>query len=121
MIRRPPRSTLFPYTTLFRSALCGHRLELAPLGEIDFIPRRKVLNRRDAAREVRRGPLGPHSGEVPDVVRRVGPATVDERAVARLEAVQSDRDVGDWAREHLPLPRDLVGNLGDERDRKSVV
>src|SRR3712207_7505479 len=23
MIRRPPRSTLFPYTTLFRS--CGHR------------------------------------------------------------------------------------------------
>src|SRR2546429_8249300 len=24
MIRRPPRSTLFPYTTLFRSALEGH-------------------------------------------------------------------------------------------------
>src|SRR3712207_9511264 len=25
MIRRPPRSTLFPYTTLFRSALQGFR------------------------------------------------------------------------------------------------
>src|SRR3712207_8895822 len=25
MIRRPPRSTLFPYTTLFRSALLGGR------------------------------------------------------------------------------------------------
>src|SRR3712207_7143693 len=25
MIRRPPRSTLFPYTTLFRSARVGHR------------------------------------------------------------------------------------------------
>src|SRR3989442_10322055 len=25
MIRRPPRSTLFPYTTLFRSALSSHR------------------------------------------------------------------------------------------------
>src|SRR2546430_5268359 len=25
MIRRPPRSTLFPYTTLFRSRLDGHR------------------------------------------------------------------------------------------------
>src|SRR2546422_5907514 len=24
MIRRPPRSTLFPYTTLFRSVLCGN-------------------------------------------------------------------------------------------------
>src|SRR2546430_12797271 len=23
MIRRPPRSTLFPYTTLFRSKVCG--------------------------------------------------------------------------------------------------
>src|SRR5258708_19840380 len=23
MIRRPPRSTLFPYTTLFRSLVCG--------------------------------------------------------------------------------------------------
>src|SRR2546426_8349674 len=33
MIRRPPRSTLFPYTTLFRSPLVGHdrhlRLPLA--------------------------------------------------------------------------------------------
>src|SRR2546427_8454138 len=26
MIRRPPRSTLFPYTTLFRSILCRSRL-----------------------------------------------------------------------------------------------
>src|SRR2546430_11452526 len=25
MIRRPPRSTLFPYTTLFRSLLSAHR------------------------------------------------------------------------------------------------
>src|SRR5256885_6498772 len=25
MIRRPPRSTLFPYTTLFRSLFCGYR------------------------------------------------------------------------------------------------
>src|SRR5467141_4331282 len=24
MIRRPPRSTLFPYTTLFRSGACGN-------------------------------------------------------------------------------------------------
>src|SRR2546429_3457298 len=27
MIRRPPRSTLFPYTTLFRSNLAGRRRE----------------------------------------------------------------------------------------------
>src|SRR2546422_1404191 len=29
MIRRPPRSTLFPYTTLFRSRRCGQGAGLA--------------------------------------------------------------------------------------------
>src|SRR2546421_6214844 len=29
MIRRPPRSTLFPYTTLFRSLFLGHFRELS--------------------------------------------------------------------------------------------
>src|SRR3712207_8202381 len=29
MIRRPPRSTLFPYTTLFRSHTVGHAIEAA--------------------------------------------------------------------------------------------
>src|SRR5256885_3771480 len=31
MIRRPPRSTLFPYTTLFRSALGGDQSNIEPL------------------------------------------------------------------------------------------
>src|ERR1035438_4863671 len=31
MIRRPPRSTLFPYTTLFRSASVPWRLEHVPI------------------------------------------------------------------------------------------
>src|SRR2546430_6919704 len=30
MIRRPPRSTLFPYTTLFRSISGGERLTVMP-------------------------------------------------------------------------------------------
>src|SRR5215467_16161440 len=36
MIRRPPRSTLFPYTTLFRSACvdrCRHILERCTVGQ----------------------------------------------------------------------------------------
>src|SRR5688572_30992235 len=33
MILRPPRSTLFPYTTLFRSKITSHK----QLGEIDII------------------------------------------------------------------------------------
>src|SRR3712207_7880908 len=30
MIRRPPRSTLFPYTTLFRSVARGHGAQTCP-------------------------------------------------------------------------------------------
>src|SRR5437867_8273852 len=44
MLRRPPRSTLFPYTTLFRSSVRGRQigervaLEVAPqvLGRVEF-------------------------------------------------------------------------------------
>src|SRR5260221_6614912 len=35
MIRRPPRSTLFPYTTLFRSALAGGAADVASAGSAD--------------------------------------------------------------------------------------
>src|SRR2546430_12355643 len=47
MIRRPPRSTLFPYTTLFRSA-APHAREGAP----DRLVRRAVrLHRRQTERD----------------------------------------------------------------------
>src|SRR5260370_15389066 len=36
MIRRPPRSTLFPYTTLFRSQICRHRLRRQNVGYSNF-------------------------------------------------------------------------------------
>src|SRR3712207_8307082 len=35
MIRRPPRSTLFPYTTLFRSGLAGDRVRYPPVERED--------------------------------------------------------------------------------------
>src|SRR3712207_7206711 len=41
MIRRPPRSTLFPYTTLFRSVRARHR---------DGEPARPLVARRHAGR-----------------------------------------------------------------------
>src|SRR3712207_8628460 len=52
MIRRPPRSTLFPYTTLFRSDING--LDIAVIGYIliiggivGLIAGLMLLNRRD--------------------------------------------------------------------------
>src|SRR5256885_9212215 len=60
MIRRPPRSTLFPYTTLFRSAVAGS-LELdevyrrvAEQGSVVSGASRALLTRLDSrARELR--------------------------------------------------------------------
>src|SRR2546426_7460750 len=63
MIRRPPRSTLFPYTTLFRS------LAVSPADRGDFRPRaRQGLGvrgeREHTARRRRRRPLAqPRSEE----------------------------------------------------------
>src|ERR1051326_8447161 len=71
MIRRPPRSTLFPYTTLFRSPLfsCGgvhesfeQRTEFAGAPEVFRMPldteaerRRRILDGFDDAVGRRRG------------------------------------------------------------------
>src|SRR5258707_7432358 len=46
MIRRPPRSTLFPYTTLFRSVLPG---ELGTMSEIRGAREQRVAEFRRAA------------------------------------------------------------------------
>src|SRR3712207_7573917 len=47
MIRRPPRSTLFPYTTLFRSGLGGRRSHgSAVVGRVVLLRRLGVSLRR---------------------------------------------------------------------------
>src|SRR3712207_6972446 len=43
MIRRPPRSTLFPYTTLFRSRQLPAPLHSLPLSPVTRVHRKKVL------------------------------------------------------------------------------
>src|SRR5256886_14172118 len=67
MIRRPPRSTLFPYTTLFRSvgAVPQHR-PLHELGGAGAARRRRADQSQ-----------GPHGGEITgerEGERRAGPA-----------------------------------------------
>ena len=46
MIRRPPRSTLFPYTTLFRSGIYPGTFDPITIGHIDIIKRSlKIVDR----------------------------------------------------------------------------
>src|SRR2546430_12788246 len=59
MIRRPPRSTLFPYTTLFRSQKLSHRLEVPHLHDRRLHPLREAQSlreRRDDEARVLAGP-----------------------------------------------------------------
>src|SRR5260221_14061370 len=50
MIRRPPRSTLFPYTTLFRSFAPGERVSIEPMSAMRRkIAEHMILSRRTSA------------------------------------------------------------------------
>src|SRR5256885_9465481 len=52
MIRRPPRSTLFPYTTLFRSAVALELFNtLPPLVGANCVPRADRFPQLDSVRE----------------------------------------------------------------------
>src|SRR5438034_2737741 len=61
MIRRPPRSTLFPYTTLFRSVLRPRR-ELGVRGDIEQLV--EVLRELDAAVDLRGHRSEEHTSEL---------------------------------------------------------
>src|SRR2546430_5782363 len=59
MIRRPPRSTLFPYTTLFRSRWCSRTVHARPCGR----PAHRRL-RNEARRSARQRRSEEHTSEL---------------------------------------------------------
>src|SRR2546429_8777321 len=94
MIRRPPRSTLFPYTTLFRSEWHGSPQKLAGRAA-DQVP---ADRRGNGPRETR------HGHELPAVQRRGG-AHSRERIAGRMGAArESPRRVGFWRRRSFERP-----------------
>src|SRR3989449_8744500 len=101
MIRRPPRSTLFPYTTLFRSAEMPAELFSGyvrhPAGVRQLLVAMRAGYREAAARA--------------------------ETARARAEAASRGREIGELTRIGVALgtERDLDSLLDLILDRKSVV
>src|SRR2546430_16365135 len=69
MIRRPPRSTLFPYTTLFRSRRDGHRAARRRPGRVRTRARALSDDQRSRITRARRLRLG-------DVSKSAGCKTV---------------------------------------------
>src|SRR5690606_42059266 len=89
---RPPRSTLVPYTTLFRSAL---NEACAP------IVARMTL----------------HSGNSLDWMNQAGPEAVD---VVYLDPMFPHRDKSALVKKEMQVFRQVVGDDDDARDRKST-
>src|SRR5256885_10694133 len=83
MIRRPPRSTLFPYTTLFRSTVRADGVAPCDAGDPGVV---EVGRRKVGAREVRVG----EGGLVEVGSRQVGTSQVGAGQVCTVE-VGADR------------------------------
>src|SRR3712207_7108335 len=79
MIRRPPRSTLFPYTTLFRSLLPGRGGDDALEHDVPGDPVRPADDGRQDGGQLVRG----HVGQEPEL------AEVDARSEEHTSELQS--------------------------------
>src|SRR2546422_10926092 len=100
MIRRPPRSTLFPYTTLFRSRergrgrlLAGHEEREHLVEELRVAHGRALLVARvDQQGENVGAPRGPLGAAASDLVAHDGPdrVAVAHEAPPRRPAAQVD-------------------------------
>src|SRR2546428_9153276 len=89
MIRRPPRSTLFPYTTLFRSSpgnTSGH--PVLQLGDPDLHLRRDGLRRR--VRHGRDGRSEEHTSELQSRSDLVCRLLLEKKKTKRYSASNDD-------------------------------
>src|SRR2546423_8022985 len=108
MIRRPPRSTLFPYTTLFRSqVVVRHRRVPTATSSIEGD---EVVTRRGAPAHVARGGRTGNATDLAGDFGAVLDGVGEERFLSRHEVPQVGLHRGDVS---LPL---RVGGL---RDRDS--
>src|SRR3712207_8119017 len=81
MIRRPPRSTLFPYTTLFRSEA------VAPQA-LDFSAMIAFLFAHDRREQCGAGPVAAREDRVDDLLHRVGAQHRSEEHTSELQSRQ---------------------------------
>src|SRR2546427_9236202 len=112
MIRRPPRSTLFPYTTLFRSLMTLRRLLAGHREEVAHDARAALGRRADLL-----GSLAERS--VPDDFSHEMRLSNEDRQ----GVVEFVRDTGEQGshRGELLAPQKLLGSLQDRLLERSVV
>src|SRR2546422_8461745 len=109
MIRRPPRSTLFPYTTLFRSLLGADaaRAQSVELGEERLgIEHHAVADDAHGALDDARG----------DLVQHELPGAGIDRVTGVGAALVADHEIGALGQHVHDLPLALVAPLGADDD-----
>src|SRR3989475_1516547 len=91
MIRRPPRSTLFPYTTLFRSIdrKDAAGLATAAPGTLTELP--FIIGRREALDRAAR--VAPDARVAIDRLREIDAALADERSEEHTSELQSQSNL----------------------------
>src|SRR3712207_7040219 len=85
MIRRPPRSTLFPYTTLFRSQR-DHRDRVGATRVVDPSGQSKASRVREQAGQGVIRPAGPAANRSQDQGTREGDVDDQDRKSTRLNS-----------------------------------
>src|SRR2546427_7098410 len=100
MIRRPPRSTLFPYTTLFRSMR-----RVASMTSVNLLDRMSELSDRvirpfNASREGRRGRSEEHTSELQSQSNLVCRLLLEKKKTNKLRGNESNGN---------PLRREVRG------------
>src|SRR3712207_6925561 len=88
MIRRPPRSTLFPYTTLFRSEIAADADMIDPGDPADMLDMAGDLGERGVDRRGRRIPGRPRRGPALPLARIeiLHPSILGDRESTRLNS-----------------------------------
>src|SRR2546427_2189515 len=102
MIRRPPRSTLFPYTTLFRSHRAERRVALVDLQLAVEIPIRGVPDVGDDALDVPVYRSEEHTSELQSQSNLVCRLLLEKKKNTKIVALQESRAEKETVTESLP-------------------
>src|SRR2546426_4254228 len=109
MIRRPPRSTLFPYTTLFRSHLCRAHF-------LDFVERRVKREFRSQVdlRGGERIAIGMSGGKDSSTTAALLAKFLENRRDVELVGVTIDEGIASYRPQGIDHPPRLCARLGIE-------
>src|SRR2546430_10197183 len=102
MIRRPPRSTLFPYTTLFRSLLASKRA----VKDLGLKPRARVVDTVIVGSE--------------PVIMLTGPIPATQKILRRTGMTIADLDLVEINEAFAPVPIITMREVGIPHEKVNV-